>query len=69
MVATPWEAVMGRHCECCETNYATHIYGVTYLCCECHAGENGLVPAAEATRIQQYFAKHGELPPEEDFPF
>lgn len=64
MVATPWEAVMGHFCDDCGDNYATHIYGTIYLCCECHAGpEGGLVPQKEAERIHNYWNEHGELPP------
>ncbi|KKN33872.1 hypothetical protein LCGC14_0799520 [marine sediment metagenome] len=57
MPITPWEEVIGEHCYECG-NYASHIYGSIYLCCQCHGG--GLLTRAETDEIQ-----HGLLQKQE----
>lgn len=34
-----WEDVAGHMCEICNENPATHIYGLTFMCCQCHGGD------------------------------
>lgn len=43
MPLTQWNDVpRGQLCELPNcTNYATHFYGGAWICCECHAGEDG----------------------------
>lgn len=64
MPATPWEDVIGHACERCQENYATHIYGNSYLCCECHAGDDPFIPADIAALIHRHWAATKQAPPE-----
>jgi len=75
MPCDPWEQVAGEKCDMCG-GYATHIYGVNYLCCECHGG--CLVTQKEAKKMHEKFLKgkkkwrynkfkeddYGNVPPE-----
>jgi hypothetical protein len=38
MPMSSWEDVAGKTCEICG-NPATHYYGWTLICCDCHVGE------------------------------
>lgn len=38
MPMTPMDDLNGELCDSCEENFATHIYGNAFLCCECHGG-------------------------------
>ncbi len=50
MPATMWEDIPRmQKCEECNSNYATHFYGSIWLCCECHAGAEGML--VEEARI------------------
>lgn len=73
MPVTPWEAVAGHKCEECG-GPATHIYGWSYLCCDCHTGEKdgGLYTQEEAKQhhervlaAQQQGGGEGMITPEQ----
>lgn len=38
MPMTPWEDIVGEKCSQCG-GYATHWYGYSPLCCDCHGGK------------------------------
>jgi hypothetical protein len=54
MPVTPNEACVGKFCGMCG-GPATHAYGLTWLCCDCHTGEpgGGIYTREQAERIHR----------------
>lgn len=64
MPVTRMRDIVGKKCdvEGC-SNWATHFYGCSAICCECHAGKgNEIVPQDEMAFVNEYFGKHGDTP-------
>lgn len=69
MPVTPFKDVVGRRCEMegC-TNWATHIYGTWFICCDCHAGpEDGLVSNDDMDFVNTFYQTTGHIPNPSDW--
>jgi hypothetical protein len=55
MPCSTWKEVAGKRCSQCN-GYATHYYGNTLLCCDCHGGF--LVSQREAKRAHETVIMH-----------
>jgi hypothetical protein len=57
MPMSEWSEVVGRKCDECKVNPATHLYGSAYLCCQCHGGNLYTPEEAQAEHDKAQFHK------------